>query len=96
GLQLLNSLAHTAQQQVVEIHLPQQLLAAVMLDNAQRSGGRRAASRIQSVQWRRESADVISPRTLHISHNVHTEGPDATHRQIYMGIAKLRFELGLH
>src|ERR1035441_7994816 len=79
GLQLLNSLAHPAQKQVVEVHLPQQLLAAIMLDDAQRSGGRRAASRIQSVQWRRESADVISPRTLHISDDVHPQGPDAAY-----------------
>ncbi len=95
GLQMFDGLAYAIQQQIVKIHLADELLSAVVLDHTQRTGRGRSAGGVQRVQRRGKRADVVGSGALDISHNIDPDGMQARDGEVDMSVVILRRQCGL-
>jgi len=81
---------HAVQKEVVHVHGLNQLAPAIVIQNAQRSAGRRSARNEERVQRSGEGTDVIRARLGHIADFVDANGTQPRKRHVGRNIPELR------
>ena len=96
GLQPFEIRTNSVQKQIVEVDFPDQLRAAVVAQNPQRSPSGGAAGLVERIERRGQRTDVISARAQHVPHHVNPHRTQAGQRNVGMHIAKLAAQCSLH
>src|SRR6185503_8167564 len=95
-LQPLHPCAHTMQQQIVQIYVFYQLIAAIVLHDPHRAASRRPTRLIQSIEGCGERTDVVGARALDIANHVDSNCAKPIERNIRLQLPELAPQRCLH